>query len=61
MTLEQVCRTLHYVCTQWLQRQRGTTEGQYIQDVIVYHQARNAAATRSHKKRPRTITVFTAL
>lgn len=59
--MEQVCRALHYVCEQWLQRQRGTAKGQLIEDVIVYHQARNAAAARSHKKRPRIITVFTAL
>ena len=61
LTLEQVCRALHYVCGKWLRRRRGTVEGQYLEDLIAYHQARNAAATRSHKKRPRIITVFTAL
>lgn len=51
LTMEQVCRALNVRSGEWLRRQRGTSEGVYTLEVIRYHQARNATAEQSRRKR----------
>ena len=49
--MEQVCRATAEVCRDWLRRLRGTNDLAYTLEVISYHQARNAAARASKKRR----------
>ena len=49
--MEQVCRATAEVCRGWLRRLRGTSELGHTLDVIDYHQARNAAARASKKRK----------
>ena len=49
--MEQVCRALNAWSGEWLRRQRGTSERVYTLEVIRYHQARNAIARQSRRKR----------
>src|SRR5262249_15032144 len=50
-TIKQVLRGLRAVCAFWLKRQRGVGGLRAEAQTIQYHQKRNAAAARSHKKR----------
>jgi hypothetical protein len=61
VTVEQVCRALVLACRKYLSRKRATTETDCLSDLLQYHQLRNAAATRSRKKRPRKLKRFAAL
>lgn len=51
MTAEQVCRALNARCSALFRRRRGTPGIRHTSEVIRYHQKRNKAATKSHKKR----------
>ena len=51
MTLEQVSRALNQRCGELLVRRRGVSARKQVGVVIRYHQARNAVARKSHKKR----------
>ena len=61
VTLEQVCRALVLTSRRYRDRRRATTEGQCLEDLLQYHEKRNAAATKSRKKRPRRLRRFAAL
>jgi SRSO17 transposase len=61
LTLEQVCRALVLRCKRYLTRQRGTDETQCLEDLLNYHQDRNATARRSRQNRPRKLRRFAAL
>jgi len=39
------------------ERQQSTSETKCLEDLLLYQQQRNAAATRSRKKRPRKLSV----
>ena len=51
MSLKQVLRGLRAVCAAWLARRRGMGGVRAEAATIAYHQRRNEAAARSHKKR----------
>ncbi len=50
MTMEQVCRALNARCAATFRRRRRVPDLRHVGDVIRYHQRRNEAAERSHKK-----------
>jgi hypothetical protein len=50
-TLKQLLRGLRAVCAAWLRRRRGVGGLRAEALTIQYHQRRNEAARRSHKKR----------
>jgi hypothetical protein len=60
VTPEQVCRTSKSICRAYLRRRRGTTESECLLDILNYHQARNAQAKQSRRKRPRRLRRFAA-
>ncbi len=51
VTREQVCRALNVRCRMLFRRRRGVAVMPHTSEVIVYHQQRNATASKSHKKR----------
>ena len=51
MTMEQVCRALNARCAATFRRRRRVPDQRHVGEVIRYHQRRNEAAERSHKKR----------
>ena len=61
VTLEQVGRALRLLCRKYPGRRRGTSEKQCLLDLLNYHQRRNEAAAKSHRKRKRMLKRFAAL
>jgi len=57
-TVKQVCRALGALCRLWLGQKLGLAVVEALVVTIAYHQVRNEAARRSHKKRFRPPSFF---